>query len=257
MSAQNVAVLRATPLPSPDDIAALESHLLDNPEDLEAQGKILRIYAETASWRYDPGRESVRLQHILYLVQRHPEAAVSASRAAYIHRAGRPDANAADHDAVRQAWLDAVQSHPKDTPVTLNAVRFLAVEDADDAERVLDRAIDAQPDNRALAAHLGFIYAMELLGLPSLDREAKPVVRGSEHADRAKQELEQTSNAVVLAAAGTALANLAKAFSVDATNQTMFDFADQLTTRARQLAPDDRDIQGPMPLIQYFVAAQR
>jgi hypothetical protein len=39
-------------------------------------------------------------------------------------------------------------------------------------------------------------------------------------------------------------------------DQKIFDLAAELSTRARQLAPDDKDIQGPMPLINYFAAAQ-
>lgn len=176
---------------------------------------------------------------------------------AYIYRAGRPNAYAADHEAVRRAWLDAVQAHPKETAVSLNAVRFLAVEDAEDAEQVLRRAMEVEPDNREIAANLGFLFAMELLGLPSLDRDAKPSIIGRDRPNHAKEELEQSSNAVVLAAAGTAIPNLLRAWSVDWINQTMVDLAGELTARARRLAPDDAEIQGPMPLIKYFVAAQR
>lgn len=245
LGAQTVAVLRSTPLATPEETAALESRVLQNPDDLDAQHRLLQMYSDSgiASMQYDPGRQAVRLQHILYLVQHHPEAPVSGSRAAYIYRAGRPNANAPDHDVVRAAWLDAVQSHPKNTAVTLNAICFLAVEDSTDAEQVLRHAADADPENRELAANLGFFYAREILK--------------SGVANHAAMELEQSSNPVVLAAAGTAMANLSKTLNVDAINQTLFDLAGELTARARRLAPEDPDIQGPMPLIQYFVAAQR
>ena len=244
LSAQTVAVLRSTPFPTPEETATLESRVLQNPDDLDAQRRLLRMYADSgiASLQYDPGRQAVRLQHILYLVQHHPEAPVSGSRIAYIYRAGRPNASPPDHDALRAAWLDAVQSHPNNTAVTLNAVRFLSVEDASDAERLLRRATDAEPENRELAANLGFFYAKEILK--------------SSAGSQARMELEQSSNPVVLAAAGTALANLSKTLNVDAIHQTMFDLAAELTARARQLAPEDADIQGPMPLIQYFVPSQ-
>jgi TonB family protein len=190
----------------------------------------------------DPGRRSVRLQHILYLVEHHPEAAVSASKAAYVYRATGPYADVGDHEAVRDQWLAAVQGHPKNSAVTMNAVKFLEVEDPADAEHVLRRAVDAEPENREVAANLGFLYAMEILG------------GGSAHA---KTELDQSSNAIVLAAAGTALPNLAVHGSGGrAVDHKIFDLASDLSARARQLAPDDPDIQGPMPLIKYFAAAQ-
>jgi hypothetical protein len=229
------------PLPSPQEIANLESHVLQNPEDLDARVRLLQLYLDTApsSLSADSDRRSVRLQHILYLVEHHPEAAVNASRAAYVYRSGGPYANAADHEDVRDLWLAAVQGRARDMAVMMNAVKFLEREDPADAERVLRRALDADPQNREIAANLGFLYAMEIL------------------AGHAATELEQSSNAIVLAAAGTALPNLAvRASAGRVVDQKIFDLASELSARAMQLAPDDPDIQGPMPLITYFAAAQ-
>jgi len=243
LGAQQVtAVIRSRPLASPQEMANLESHVLQNPEDVDARRELLQIYLDTApvAPNDDPGRRSVRLQHILYLVEHHPEAAVSASKVAYVYGVKGPYANVVDHEAVRDQWLAAVQGHPRDNAVTLNAVKFLEVEDQDDAEQVLRRAVDGDPENRELAANLGFLYAMEML------------------AGHATTELEQSSNAIVLAAAGTALPNLAmRASAGRVVDQKIFDFATELSARARQLAPDDPDIQGPMPLIKYFAAAQK
>jgi tetratricopeptide (TPR) repeat protein len=238
-----VGVIRSQPLPSPQEIANLESHVLQVPDDLDARLELLQLYLDTASPSpsVDSGRRSVRLQHILYLVEHHPEAPASGSKAAYVYRANGPYANSADHDAVRDQWLAAVQGHPKNNAVTMNAEKFLSVEDQDDAEQVLRRAVDADPDNREIAANLGFLYAREILG-PNL-------------AAHATAELEQSSNAIVLAAAGTALPNLAvKTAGSRAVDEKIFDLASELSARARQLAPDDADIQGPMPLIKYFAA---
>jgi tetratricopeptide (TPR) repeat protein len=229
------------PLPSPQEIANLESNVLQNPEDLDARLRLLQLYLDTApsSLSADSGRRSVRLQHILYLVEHHPEAAVSASKAAYVDRTGGPYANAADHEDVRSLWLAAVQGRAGNAAVTMNAVKFLEREDQEDAERVLQRALDADPQNREIAANLGFLYAKEIL------------------AGQAASELEQSSNAIVLAAAGTALPNLAvRASAGRVVDQKIFDLASELSARARKLAPDDPDIQGPMPLIAYFAAAQ-
>lgn len=236
-----VARILSRPLPSLQEMANLESHVLQNPEDIDARIQLLQFYSDTAPPPgYDnPARRSVRLQHILYLVEHHPEAAASASKVAYVCRAKGPYANAGDHDAVRGQWLAAVQARPRNDVVTMNAVKFLEVEDSGDAEQVLRRAVDADPQDREIAAHLGFLYAKEIL------------------AGQPATELEQSSNAIVLAAAGTALPNLAmRASGGRVVDEKIFKLAGELSARARQLAPDDRDIQGPMPLIQYFVAAQ-
>jgi TonB family protein len=233
------------PLPSPQEIANLESHVLQTPEDMDARIELLQLYLDTAppSLSVDSGRRSVRLQHILYLVEHHPEAAVSASQAAYVYRSSGPYANAADHEDVRNLWLAAVQGHAGNIAVTMNAVKFLEREDPDDAEQVLRRAMDADPQNRKIAANLGFLYAKEILE--------------TNLAAHATAELEQSSNAIVLAAAGTALPNLAVRGSAGrVVDEKLFDLASELSARARRLAPDDADIQGPMPLIKYFAAAQ-
>jgi hypothetical protein len=241
-----VAVIRSTPWPSVQEIADLEARVLQNPDDLDAERDLLQLYLNIAppAGHQDPGRESVRLQHIIFLVQHHPDAAVSGSKAAYVGRASGSYANPSDHNAVRSEWLAAVESHPKKEAVTINAVRFLEVEDADDAERLLRRAIDAETENRKLAANLGFLYALEIVGS-----------NGGSHAEA---DLEQNSNAIVLAAAATALPNLAVKMSGGrVVDPKVFDFASELAARARQLAPNDVDVQGPMPFIQYFVPVEQ
>jgi hypothetical protein len=242
---QTIGVLRSRPLPSPQELSNLESRVLQNPEDLVARIELLQIDLDTApvAPNDDPGRRAVRLQHILYLVEHHPENAASASKPAYVYGVKGPYANAADHAAVRDQWLAAVQEHSGNSAVALNAAKFLEVEDQDDAEEVLRRALDADPANRELAANLGFLYAKEILG--------------SDLSAHAREQLEQSSNPTVLAAAGTALPNLAvKANGARIVDPKIFDLASGLSDRARQLAPDDLDIQGPMPLIKYFAAAQ-
>lgn len=234
-------VIRARPVPQPQVIADLESRVLQNPEDIDTRLQLLQFYWDSApAASIDPSRRSVRLQHILYLVERHPEVEASASKLAYVYRANGPYANAEDHEAVRDQWLAAVQSNPRNSAIAINAARFLEVEDPDDAEQVLVRALETDPENRKLAANLGFLYAVEILA-PNL-------------ATHAREELELSSNPVVLAATGTALPNLAGHSGV--VDQKIFDLGGELSARARQLAPNDPDIQGPMPSIKYFAPAE-
>jgi hypothetical protein len=243
LAGQPVGVIRMRPLLSPENAATLESDVLQNPEDINARIQLLQFYLDSYVPIAFASRATLRLQHILYLVEHHPELAASASRVAYVYRANGPYASPADHDAVRGEWLAAVQAHPKNVAVAINAATFLQREDQLDAEEVLHRAISNEPADRELPANLGFLYAKELLS-PDL-------------AAHAKGELEQTSNAIVLAAAGTALPNLAKSrIGLDPQIAKLFDVAAKLSARARQLAPGDADIQGPMPLIKYFAAAQ-
>ena len=84
----------------------MESHVLEMPEDMAARVELLQLYLEIVPPPgFDSARRSVRLQHILYMVEHNPEAPPSASRAAYVYRANGPYANPADHEAVRERWL--------------------------------------------------------------------------------------------------------------------------------------------------------
>jgi TonB family protein len=257
---KTVARILASSLPSPQDIAVLQTRVQQNPEDLDSRIALLRFYRDTAPVppNDDPARRSVRLQHILYFVQRHPEAPASAARVAYVYRSDGPYANVSDHEAVRSQWLAAVQAHPGDAAVVVNAAKFLAVENKSDAEDVLRRGMAVNPENGEIAAALGFLYAMEILGLDSLVRGTQPTGHGPDLSGHALAELDQTSNAWVLAAAGTALPNLAIAATAGRlADPKIFDLASTLSSKARQIAPADPDIQGPMPMIRYFSAAQQ
>ena len=211
------------------------------PRDVESRVALLRVYLDTAPVPPgdDPVRRITRLDQILYLIDQHPEAEACGMPLAYVARSNGPYANEADHNAARNHWLATVDAHPTDAKVIDNAFRFLAVEDKDDAESMLKRGVATNPDNRSIAADLGFLYAMEILG-------------GDLRA-HAEAELDITSNPFVLAAAGTAIPNMAVKASLDRPiDEKLFDYANTLQAKARQLAPQDKDINGPMPMIEYF-----
>lgn len=244
---------------SADEIANLESRARANPEDLEARTQLLRNYFAIAPAppRDDPPSRLARLDQILYLIDHFPDTPILATPVAYVAAARGIYANPGDHQVARTSWQSAVQSHPGNMAVMLNAVRFLAVEDKAEAEDLLRNSLAADTENREITANLGFLYAMEMLGLDSLRLGAKPSAVDPKLAAHARAELENSSNAFVLAGAGTAIPNLAGKALPGMADPALFEFASTLSARARQLAPSDRDIQGPMPLIRYFAAAQK
>ncbi len=233
------------PLPSPQEVNDLETRVQINPEDLDSRLALLRYYMDIAPVPPNdvPERRFARLQNILYLIGHHPEAKVTGTPIAYVARASAPYANESDHVTAVNGWMTAIDSHPGDTTVLINAVRFLTVEEKNEAENVLQRAIAAAPGNRELGANLGFLYAAEVLS--------------PEFAADAAGALEEMSNAFVLAGAGTAIPNMAMGASRgQQVDPKLFDLSSRLLAKARALAPDDKDIQGPMPMINYFTAAR-
>ncbi len=239
----SAAQILTHPLLSQQQVAELESRVLANPDDLDGRRALLQYYADSAQFGGAPARRFARLQQILYLIAHHPADQVTGTPLAYVARATGPYANESDHATAMNQWMAAIDSHPGDNAVLLNAVRFLTVEEKTEAENVLQRALAAAPGDREIAANLGFLYAIEILG--------------SEYAAHATTALGETSNAVILAGAGTAIPNMAMSASAGRpVDPKLFELSGELQKRARLLAPDDKDIQGPMPVINYFSAAR-
>jgi TonB family protein len=219
--AQQIGVrISAEPPLSLEQVEQLEANIRADPSDKEARLRLLRHYSQPA----------LRRPHVLYLIETFPADPAAA-------------AQPVDDPAVRDAWMRAVDRFPNDADIQLNAFRALNRGYPGDAEQILTRALDRDPANRRLAVNLGFLHAMTVLGMNSAD------------AERARLELERPRNAFVAAGGGVALPNLfprtPHARNPNAA-QPFFEFASRLMTRARELAPDDAELRGPMPLIREF-----
>lgn len=134
-------------------------------------------------------------------------------------------------------------------------------EDKAQAESELRLAMAKNPEDRRLAANLGFLYALELLGLDSMRGDSSAEVSAADRervAGQARRELEAQTNPAVLAGAGAAIPNLAMRATVGGpVDPELFQFATNLNQRARKLAPNDAELSGPMPMIPYFQEALR
>jgi hypothetical protein len=234
----------------PLDIADLEAKVQANPKDLDSRLLALRHYYDGPV--VNPAFRDARLRHILYLVDTHPADPIAGSPMAYVYSTGGPYGDAGDHETVRNAWLRASDANPRNSTVQLNAARFIYREHPDAAEDLLRRALDRQPSDRSIAANLGFLYTMDILGLstPGLQR-----LSAERDRVRAREELERTTNALVLAGAGAALPNLfmqTEASRSPNPDRTAFELSAALMAKARQLDPNDAELRGPMPLIREF-----
>ena len=254
--------LMTQPLMSPEEVASAEAQVQANPEDLNLRLRLLTQYRDTAPVppNDDPIRRQARLQHILYLIWHFPDGFDPASPLLYVFRSGGPYANANDHEMARLLWARSVDSIAMKAPRVLNAARFLFVEDKQEAEQVLKRAVQNDTANQHLAANLGFIYAMQILGLDNFAADVTAAIPESEREQartRATSELGNSSNPAVLAGAATAIPNLSiRASRGQAVDPELFQFASRLMARARTLAPSDEAFRGPMPMIEYFQEAQ-
>lgn len=264
-SGQQIAArISAEPILSPAEVAELEAAVRASPSQKNMRLRLLRHYMTSVPFR-DGGRSPVqadRLAHIVYWIENYPSEPVSSSDLMYVPSENGPFADPADHAAVRNAWLRVVERLPNDANVLLNASRVLHREHPDDAEQMLSQVVDREPANRRIAANLGFLYALDILGVASpVGRPARPSdAERVRLGERARIELERSRNVFVLAGAGTALPNLFPHTEQARTpngGDGIFKLASALMARARELGPEQAELQGPMPLITEFQEFQQ
>ena len=204
-----IGIISPHPIASPQEIARLELKIQAQPEDYPTRIRLLTLYRDATP----PGSPSggsqlklARLQHILYLVEKRPADPFSASELAYV-----PFADRTDHELVRSAWSRAIETNPDNSQIKVNASRFLYVEHPEAGEELLRRSLESKPSDQLIAANLGFFYAADILGVvgPSGSNAKRAEAEQKRLAAQAREELDRTNNAIVLAGAGTALPNLA------------------------------------------------
>lgn len=258
---QAVGRIMTAPLMSPEEVASAEAQVRANPEDVNLRLRLLAQYRDTAPVppNDDPVKRSARLQHILHLVEHNPNVIDPASPLLYVPRSGRPYANDGDHETMRALLVRLAETNPANAKLVLNAVWFLFVEEKQQAEDLMRRAVEREPGNQRIAANLGFLYGMQILGLDGFAVDFAPDTSPAraDAKQRAITELESSSNAAVLAGAATAIPNLAiRASRGTQVDPELFQLSSKLMAKARTLAPNDEAFRGPMPMIQYFQEAQ-
>lgn len=251
------ARLLAEPPLAPAEVADFETRVRANPADLDTRLRLLRHYMASAPSQAGVRSpfQTARLVHILYLIENSPSDPVSSTALTYVPAENGPFADAGDHATVRYSWARAVDQLPGDSNVLVNAARFLYGEHPEEAEQVLSRAVDREPANRKIAANLGFLYAMDILGMTNATSEGRAQAERERLREHARNELDRSQNVFVLAGAGTALPNLFP-LTGQARDQnrdrTVFELAASLMSRARELGPQETELRGPMPLIREF-----
>ena len=183
-----------------EDAAALEQHLLSNPNDLDARAQLILYY-------YDNGIREPRLSHIFWLVANHPEStqAIFASRGIIPRTTALNDVS--DYERAAGLWKQQAASHANDPRVLANAADFLSQPggDIEEAERLLKAARNIQPDNSEWANRLAIMYAAAILRSSGDPRYVNDFPA---FANRVKAELENSSDTRILLLTGRILAGV-------------------------------------------------
>jgi TonB family protein len=195
----------------------LEEHLVRDPEDIAARGKLIAYY----SWH---AIRHPRLEHIIWLIEHHPESEVTI----YSSQA-RTESSRVDYELQKTLWLQQVTTHPNDARVLANAGRFLGQRDKFAERDLLLRARQLEPSNPQWATHLADLFsrAIELSFRPSV-----PPVDAA-FAEAAKAELGTSTDTILVGTIGEFLAAGPPGGNPPAPAQR--DFAEHLLNRAQSL----------------------
>jgi TonB family protein len=195
----------------------LESRLLRDPENLSIRGALMAFYA-------NDGNESAFTPHLLWVINRHPEAPIAAmkiyprsdlpSHALQDSLAAHTSANSG-YELSKAAWDDALNKYPNSPDVVFHAGLFIESNDPRRALALFTRAAVLPPaDSRAKAGYLhavSVIYAAAVItdqkaGDPSA--RINNIAMDQNLASTLRTEIETSNDPALLCQAGTTLVQL-------------------------------------------------
>jgi TonB family protein len=201
---------------TPQEAENIEAHLKTFPEDLTARARLIGYYSAFVN-----AARQRRLDHVFWLIEHHPESSLLSSPSAAIWRWN----DQADYERAKALWPVQTSRYGRDTRVLGNAAHFFAFTDPVTAEDLLRRARQLEPNNTFWAERLAILYARSfwLGGFP--DQAA--------FASRARTELEISSDAALVGAAGQILSGGAPA----PMRESVLELAERLLKKAQTLEP--------------------
>lgn len=181
---------------APEEVERAEQLLRNSPEDLATRSRLVEHYAAVSL-------TEARREHVLWLIEHHPEDALLSVPWGMLLPAGFKFADPAGYEQAKRLWLNHT-ARTSDARVIRHAALFLAVADKDLAETVLLNAQTMQPTASEWPSLLGKLYAEAILGLsvdPAGGATFKTLDRQSPLAQRARTELDSSTNVTLLRSA--------------------------------------------------------
>ena len=139
------------------EAAALERRLEADPEDLNARARLLGYYFR--HHRIDPPRKA---GHVLWFIRNAPEAELLEGPEGQIMPMLDPEGFA----AAKQAWLEQIESEPRNVTFLRHAAAFFSLSDETLSAELLVRAEVVEPKSAEWARELGNIHWREARQFP-------------------------------------------------------------------------------------------
>jgi len=138
-----------------DEATALESQLVESPEDLSARAQLVGYYADQ-QFRNDEARAK-HVAHVLWLIKNAPEANVLATPEVLIFEAFAADGYAKGKDA----WSSHLENYPNNLRILNHAANFLRQEDPQLAIQILNHAQSLDQEEPDWAEQLGQLHRLD------------------------------------------------------------------------------------------------
>ena len=227
---------------TPQDAARMEQQVAANPADLQTRSDLIAYY-------FVHNQPAPRLNHILWLIQNHPESEVAAFNSVGLSPRPNPLNRPVDYESAAFLWRQQVAVHPTDANVLANAAQFFGQRGGDwyESESLLEQA-------RALAGTGGLNATNKLAAFYSRVLNVSTDASGSLHfpaldennafATQVIAKLRSSTDGELLFAVGNQLRASAPPGDAAAERimQPKMDLGNQLLARAEQLG-----VKAPRP----------
>jgi len=188
----------------------LETQLESNPEDLAVRAKLLGFYYYQWMRPGEAESKAARRRHILWLIEHHPESAVTGLGEAGLDEDGTSMADSEGYREARKLWLALLDSGNKSAYAFGNLARFFQISEKDLAEKGLLKAKALQPENREWDYRLGYLYGLGVLGVDAMGLNGQPTsvdpyAQKGAFAERARKMLAESRSGTMLDVAASML----------------------------------------------------
>jgi len=142
---------------SSSEAEALEKSLVDHPDDLSMREHLISYYFEAAIESHATELEKKREQHVLWLIEHHPESEFAGSPEAFLMPA-EAGGSPGGYENALNLWRKQTEMHGDDARILINAAHFAMLSDERLAQGFLEKALVAHPDDIATLSLLAKTY---------------------------------------------------------------------------------------------------
>ena len=229
----------------PDLAQVLEAKVKADPEDLDDRARLLGFYFTTAKQQMPLAQViAARRQHILWLIEHHPDSELLQTSETTIDPAGHDLADPEGYGQARAKFTKQIDTHPRDVAVLTNGGFFFKLPDKALAERALLKALAADPHNARAGGMLATIYSMALLGVEGMSNTGIPTKSNEaaaqgEFAHQVRERLDKSQDHELIAMVGVIVSQQALMLSRMSPNpavQQASTYGESLLIRANQMS---------------------